>query len=143
VDFGEAPTQTALRFALVTPARFRRLNGEDAVWNAPCIGTLEWPGEAEVDALVWVRDALLAPRAGSSLTAWSWLRRGYEGVQWVHPNSLGAVFATERALMLAEPAAAPAAPPPGVSADWQQTFAEVLRAVRAAPPDEDLLLISR
>jgi hypothetical protein len=147
--------QTALRFTLVTADSFRLLcqseDAHEALWRLPSLGTLEWPGELEVDALVWVRDALFAPRAGSALQAWSYLRRGYEGVQWPHPRSLGCVRAGERAGFLAGASAAPTIRGGphvalGASVDLDAlaaTFERVLAALRAAPPDEDLLLLSR
>jgi hypothetical protein len=144
--------QTALRFTLMTPDSFRRLcedgDAHEALWRQPSLGTLEWPGELEVDALVWVRDELLAPRAGSALQAWSYLRRGYLGVQWPHPYSLGCVPASERVAFLAGASAPPALAPSALGAAVDlaalaATFERVLEALRTAPPQEDLLLLSR
>lgn len=128
--------QTALRFTLLAPARFSALQTLDQLWAAPSVATLEWPADREVDALVWVRDVLLAPRLGDPKKAWSALRSGYQGRLWPHPWCVGAIEAAELQAALA--------PPPPAHFLFPEWSSAVTTLLSARPrPEEDLLLISR
>ncbi len=107
----------------------------------PALGTLRWPAALATEATAFVRDNLFAERLGSPARAQATLSRGYGALEGV-----GCVPAAERARFLAEKPAFLPEPPEALAValdldDFVAEFATALAALRAAPPELDLVLV--
>lgn len=96
------------------------------------IATIEWPAHLDTDAHTFIRDNLLTERCGSPRAAQKLL-------------DAGVLPAADRARFLAEKTFFPPEPPQQLAIemdleDFVAEFAVGLRALRAAPPEADLLI---
>lgn len=110
------------------------------------LAVLEWPMTLAAEGFSFVCDNLLTPRFGSPHATQRALARGYASVKSTPELMVTAVLASERTRFLADKPAFLPEPPQALAEaldleDFVAEFGVMLRALRAAPPEQELVML--